>query len=176
MNTRLRRHFVSMEAQIQQNVPTTLSVEATNAISSLLNPIVADLIAFYVKLKGFHWHISGSQFVQNHELIEEYATQTLDSIDVFAERVRKMGANTISSIGHVSSLQKLKENDDPSLSANEIFELLIEDNNYLIEKMREIRGVCDEHGDTATSAIIDTFIDEVEKRVWFLNQLMSEAS
>jgi starvation-inducible DNA-binding protein len=148
--------------------PTDLSEEAVEAISASLNALLADTFALYVKTKNFHWHVSGPHFRSYHLLLDEQADQIEASIDVLAERVRKVGGTTIRSIGHIAQLQRLHDNDEQLVLPGDMLCELMADNKATIHNMREAHKLADEHEDVATASLLEIFIDEAEKRCWFL--------
>ena len=150
------------------STPTGLLAEATRDISAVLNLLLADLFALYLKTKNFHWHVSGPHFRDYHLLLDEQADQILATTDAVAERVRKVGGTTLRSIGHVTRLQRVLDNDAGYVSPLDMLAELRDDNLQLAARMREAHGLCDEHGDVATASMLEVWIDEAEKRVWFL--------
>ena len=150
------------------NTPTDLSDDAIQEVSVELNGLLADTFALYVKTKNFHWHVSGPHFRDYHELLDEQAEQIAASIDVLAERVRKIGGTTIRSIGHIAKLQRIHDNDDEIVLPGDMLSELMADNKAHIENMRKAHKVADEHEDVATASLLEVFIDEAEKRCWFL--------
>jgi starvation-inducible DNA-binding protein len=150
------------------NTPTDLTDDAIREISAALNGLLADTFALYVKTKNFHWHVSGPHFRDYHLLLDDQATQVEASIDVLAERVRKIGGTTIRSIGHISRLQRVEDNDDDFVLPGDMLNELMADNKAHIENMRKAHAVADEHEDVATASLLENFIDEAEKRCWFL--------
>src|SRR5246127_1189856 len=148
--------------------PTDLSEEAVRGISAALNGVLADSFALYLKTKNFHWHISGPHFRDYHLLLDERADQLFATTDVIAERVRKIGGTTLRSIGHVARLQRVSDNDADYVTPLDMLAELREDNSRLAARMRETHGVCDEHGDVATASLLEVWIDEAERRAWFL--------
>ena len=150
------------------HTPTDLSEEAVEAISGALNALLADTFALYVKTKNFHWHVSGPHFRSYHLLLDEQADQIEASIDVLAERVRKVGGTTIRSIGHIAQLQRLHDNDEDLVLPGDMLCELMADNKATIHNMREAHKLADEHEDVATASLLEGFIDEAEKRCWFL--------
>jgi len=148
--------------------PTDLGAQATKDISAALNLVLADLFALYVKTKNFHWHVSGPHFRDYHLLLDEQADQVFATTDPIAERVRKLGGTTLRSIGQISRLQRISDNDADYVTAADMLAELREDNRAIASRMREAHGVCDEHGDVATASLIEVWIDEAERRVWFL--------
>ena len=148
--------------------PTGLSERATRDISGALNALLADFFALYVKTKNFHWHVSGPHFRDYHLLLDEQADQLFATTDVIAERVRKVGGTTVRSIGHIAQLQRVLDNDAEYVTPLDMLAELRDDNAQLAQRLRETHGVCDEHGDVATASLIEIWIDEAERRVWFL--------
>jgi starvation-inducible DNA-binding protein len=148
--------------------PTDLSDDAMQSISAALNALLADTFALYVKTKNFHWHVSGPHFRSYHLLLDEQADQIEASIDVLAERVRKIGGTTIRSIGHIAQLQRVRDNDEDLVLPGDMLCELMADNKAQIHNMREAHKLADEHEDVATASLLEIFIDEAEKRCWFL--------
>ncbi len=148
--------------------PTGLGANATKDISAALNALLADMFALYLKTKNFHWHVSGPHFRDYHLLLDEQGSQIFATTDDIAERVRKIGGLTLRSIGHIARLQRLADNDAEYVTPQDMLAELREDNQQLIQHLRATHGVCDEHGDVATASLIETWIDEAERRVWFL--------
>jgi starvation-inducible DNA-binding protein len=148
--------------------PTDLGAQATKDISAALNLVLADLFALYMKTKNFHWHVSGPHFRDYHLLLDEQADQLYATTDPVAERVRKLGGATLRSIGQISRLQRVKDNDADYVTPLGMLAELREDNLQLVSRLREAHDVCDEHGDVATASLIEVWIDEAERRVWFL--------
>jgi starvation-inducible DNA-binding protein len=148
--------------------PTNLSAEATTNISGALNLLLADMFALYIKTKNFHWHISGPHFRDYHLLLDEHGDQIFDTTDAIAERVRKVGGTTIRSIGHIARLQRVLDNDADFVTPDDMLAELRDDNKQLITRMRSVHDLCDEEGDVATTSLLENWIDEAERRVWFL--------
>src|SRR5436189_5759812 len=148
--------------------PTNLGVDATRDISGALNLLLADLFALYLKTKNFHWHVSGPHFRDYHLLLDEQADQLFAITDTIAERVRKLGGTTLRSIKHVSALQRIEDNDADYVTPLDMLAELRDDNERLAGFMRAAHGVCDERGDVATASLLEVWIDEAERRVWFL--------
>jgi starvation-inducible DNA-binding protein len=149
-------------------VRTGLRPEATRDISGALNALLADFFALYLKTKNFHWHVSGPHFRDYHLLLDEQADQLFATTDVIAERVRKIGGTTLRSIGNVARLQRVSDNDADYVTPLDMLAELREDNLQLAARMRETHSVCDEHGDVATASFLEIWIDEAERRTWFL--------
>ncbi len=148
--------------------PTDLGSNATKDIAAALNLLLADVFALYMKTKNFHWHMSGPHFRDYHLLLDEQADQIYATTDPIAERVRKLGGKTLHSIGEVKRLQRILDNDADYVSPLDMLAELRDDNKHLVAAMRETHDVCDEHGDVATTSLIEVWIDEAERRIWFL--------
>ena len=155
-------------APARLDTPTDLSSEAVREVSAALNALLADTFALYVKTKNFHWHVSGPHFRDYHLLLDEQAEQLEGSIDILAERARKVGGTTIRSIGQIARLQRVKDNDKDYVAAIDMLNELMNDNKAQIQHMREAHQLADEHEDVATASLLENFIDEAEKRCWFL--------
>lgn len=155
-------------ARAPLKTPTDIGTNAARDVSAALNQLLADMFALYLKTKNFHWHASGPHFRSLHLLFDEQAEQILDTTDDIAERVRKLGNTTLRSIGHVGRLQRLEDNDSEFVDANDMLNELREDNLQLAANLREAHGLCDESNDVASASLIENWIDEAEKRVWFL--------
>ena len=148
--------------------PTDLGAEASKDISAALNLLLADVFALYMKTKNFHWHVSGPHFRDYHLLLDEQADQLYATTDPIAERVRKLGGTTLRSIGQISRYQRVKDNEADYVTPLAMLAELREDNQRLAASMREVHGVCEEHEDVATASLLEVWIDEAERRVWFL--------
>ncbi len=148
--------------------PTDLGEKASKDISGGMNAILADVFALYFKTKNFHWHMSGPHFRDYHLLLDEQADQIYAMGDPIAERIRKVGGSTIRSIGHIARLQRIKDNDAEYVEPLDMLAELREDNMSLSARLREVHNVVDEHGDIATASLIEVWIDETERRTWFL--------
>ncbi|HET7064301.1 MAG TPA: DNA starvation/stationary phase protection protein [Rudaea sp.] len=148
--------------------PTDLKGRATRDISAGMNAILADVFALYLKTKNFHWHMSGPHFRDYHLLLDEHADQLYAMTDPIAERIRKVGGSTLRSIGHIARLQRVKDNDADYVDPLDMLAELREDNQELATRLREVHGVVDEHRDIATASLIEVWIDETERRTWFL--------
>jgi len=145
-----------------------LSQEAVSSLSAELNVLLADVFALYIKTKNFHWHMSGPHFRDYHLLLDEQAEQIFEMTDDIAERVRKIGGATIRSIGQIGRLQRIADNDADYVDAEDMLAELREDNKGLVVRMREIHDLCDDAGDVATASLLETWIDEAQRRTWFL--------
>jgi starvation-inducible DNA-binding protein len=148
--------------------PTDLKGKATRDISAAMNAILADIFALYLKTKNFHWHMSGPHFRDYHLLLDEQADQIYAMTDPIAERIRKLGGSTLRSIGHIARIQRVRDNDAEYVEPSDMLAELREDNKSLAARLREAHNVCDEHHDIATASLIEVWIDETERRTWFL--------
>src|SRR6201994_3943506 len=148
--------------------PTDLSADATRDISGALNALLADVFVLYMKTKNFHWHMSGPHFRDYHLLLDEQADQLYAMSDPIAERIRKVGGNTLRSIGHIARLQRIKDNDADYVDPLDMLAELREDNQSLAARLREVHDVVDDARDIATASLIENWIDETERRTWFL--------
>jgi len=150
------------------DTPTDLKDKAVAEISRALNAILADSFALYLKTKNFHWHVSGPHFRDYHLLFDEQAAEIFAISDLIAERVRMNGGATLRSIGHIGKLQRLKDNDESFVPPGDMMRQLMDDNRALIASMHEAHKVCGRHRDIATASLLEEWIDQAEKRVWFL--------
>src|SRR6266498_617346 len=155
--------------------PTDLSGDAVEEISSNLRRLLADVFALYVKTKNFHWHMSGQHFRDYHLLLDEQATQIFAMTDDIAERARKIGGTTIRSITDIAKNQRLKDDNKEGVSPQEMIGELCDDNQQLTRSLRATHEVCDRHNDVATASLIEVWIDESERRTWFLAEIMQDA-
>lgn len=154
------------EAPLQ--TPTDLGANATRDVSASLTTLLADMFALYLKTKNFHWHMSGPHFRDYHLLLDEQADQIFAATDAIAERARKLGGMTLRSVGHIQRLQRIADNDADFVTPDDMLAELADDNRRLTTFLREVHDVCDEHNDVATASLIEVWIDEAERRVWFL--------
>jgi starvation-inducible DNA-binding protein len=150
------------------DTPTDLSDDAVQAISNALNPLVADLLALYVKTKNFHWHVSGPHFRDYHLLLDEHAERIFATVDELAERVRKIGGHTLRSIGHIAKLQRVRDNDADYVAPLDMLGELMDDNKELAANMRAAHEIADKHHDIGTASMLEVFVDQAERRTWFL--------
>jgi starvation-inducible DNA-binding protein len=150
------------------NTPTDLPAAATKDIAGAMNAILADVFALYLKTKNFHWHLSGPHFRDYHLMFDEQADQIFAMTDPIAERVRKIGGSTIKSIANIARLQRILDNDADYVDPEDMLAELCEDNKTLTGRLRAAHTVCEEHGDVATTSLIEIWIDETERRTWFL--------
>ena len=170
-----KRHELEDRQRSPLLTPSDLPAEATREISEELNALLADVFALYLKTKNFHWHMSGSHFRDYHLLLDEQADQVFAMTDPIAERVRKLGGATIRSIGHISRLQRVQDNDAEYVDPQDMLSELRSDNRDLAQRLREMHGVCDESRDIATASLIETWVDETERRAWFLFEATRKA-
>ena len=153
---------------------TDLSGDAVEEISSNLRKLLADVFALYLKTKNFHWHMRGRHFRDYHLLLDEQATQIFAMTDTIAERARKIGGTTIHSIGDIARYQRVKDNNKDEVGALDMIAELRDDNQQLTRSMRATHEVCDRHNDVATTSLIEVWIDESERRTWFLAEIVQD--
>jgi starvation-inducible DNA-binding protein len=161
-----RRQSQSVPAALA--TPTDLGANATRDIAAALNGLLVDVFALYLKTKNFHWHMSGPHFRDYHLMLDEQSDQIFAMTDVLAERVRKVGHLTLHSIGEISRNQRITDNDAPYVTPQDMLAELREDNGMLAQRMREAHDMIDEQRDVATASLLEVFIDETERRAWFL--------
>jgi starvation-inducible DNA-binding protein len=159
---------LNREQRASLNTPTDLGDAASRDISAALNGVLADVFALYLKTKNFHWHMSGPHFRDYHLLLDEQAEQIFAMTDPIAERVRKVGGATLRSIGHIARTQRVLDNDAEYVEPEDMLTELREDNSALTARLREAHNVCDDHRDVASASLIEVWIDETERRRWFL--------
>ncbi len=150
------------------DTPTDLSAEGVNRISASLNVLLADAFALYIKTKNFHWHVSGRHFHDYHLMLDEQSDAIFATTDQLAERVRKLGGATLKSIGQIAKHQTIQDNDEDYVPPREMLRELMEDNKHMAAAMRKAHKLCDDHEDTGTASLLEQFIDETERRTWFL--------
>jgi starvation-inducible DNA-binding protein len=148
--------------------PSDISPESVKEISGALNALLADVFTLYLKTKNFHWHMSGPHFRDYHLLLDEHGDQILTIADDIAERVRKIGGTTIRSIGHIVRLQRIPDNDAEYVTPADMLSELYEDNKALVLSMRAAHDLCDAAGDVATTSLLENWIDDAQRRIWFL--------
>lgn len=171
MKPRARRPVVQNGKAMQEaplRTGTDLEAAAVHEIAGALNKALADVFALYLKTKNFHWHMSGPHFRDYHLLLDEQADQIFAMSDPLAERVRKLGGTTVRSIGHVARLQRISDNDADYVEPSDMLAELRDDNRALAASLRATHDLCDEHRDVASASLIETWIDETERRTWFL--------
>lgn len=154
-------------------VPSDLKEKDRLNIAASVTPLVADAFALYVKTKNFHWHLSGSHFRDYHLLFDEQADQVFAMVDVLAERVRKLGFPTIHSIGQIAKLTSIKDDDELFVEPKEMLKRLLKDNQEFQKRLRAAHQVCQDGNDSATTSILEIYLDETERRIWFLFETQS---
>ena len=160
--------MVASRVREELETPTDLSREAVRDIPAALGALLADVFALYVKTKNFHWHMSGPHFRDYHLLLDEQSDQIFAMTDPIAERARKIGGTTIRSIGHIARQQRILDNDAEYVDPQDMLAELRDDNQQLTKEMRRVHELCDEGGDVATASLLENWIDETERRTWFL--------
>ena len=150
------------------DTPTDMPQAAADKISASLNTLLADAFALYVKTKNFHWHVSGRHFRDYHLMLDQQSDDIFATTDQLAERVRKLGGTTLRSIGQIGKLQTIKDNNESYVPPREMLRELMEDNKHVAAAMRKANKLCDDHEDSGTAGLLETFIDETERRTWFL--------
>ncbi len=160
--------MTSTHTKEKLGTPTDLGDNATKDISAALSGLLADVFALYIKTKNFHWHLSGPHFRDWHLMLDEQSAQIFAMTDDIAERARKIGGTTIRSIGQIAKQQRILDNDAEYVEAHEMLAELRDDNKQLTSIMREVHNVADEHNDVATASLLENWIDETERRTWFL--------
>jgi starvation-inducible DNA-binding protein len=153
---------------------TDLSQAQISAVTEALNPLIADHISLYIKTKNYHWHLSGPRFRDLHLLFEEQAEALLAAVDVMAERVRRIGGTTVRSIGHISQLRTLSDDNDDFVSPREMAHRLMEDHNQIVQNMRAAAELCDQNKDLGTTNELQELLDKAERRKWFLFEISQE--
>src|SRR3954469_21821746 len=173
----MHRNGSTKTAELQQRrnapltTPTDLTRSVTKDITGAMNAILADVFALYLKTKNFHWHMGGPHFRDYHLLLDEHGDQLFAMTDPIAERVRKIGGLTIKSIGEISRVRRVLDNDADYVDPADMIAELAEDNKTLAARLREAHNVCDEHRDVATASLVEVWIDETERRTWFLTEI-----
>ena len=175
MNNKVRALDTTRKPAPALDTPTDLSNEAVSKLSTKLNEILADAFALYLKTKNFHWHVSGPHFRDYHLLLDEQSEQIFGTTDELAERVRKIGGTTLRSIGHIAKLQTISDNNDDFVPAHEMLRELMNDNKHVAASMRECHELADKYEDAATGGLLENFIDETERRTWFLFEATRDA-
>jgi starvation-inducible DNA-binding protein len=162
----------SYPAPTQLATETDLSPQEAKAITEAVNPLIADAFALYVKTKNFHWHLYGSHFRDYHLLLDEQADAIFESIDIMAERVRKVGGTTIRSISHIGQLQTIEDDNSDVVPAGEMVRILMKDNGHIAKLIRDAITVCDKNRDSPTSNLLQDILDKTERRKWFLYEVV----
>ena len=150
------------------DTPTDLPKDGVDKVSKALNGLLADAFALYLKTKNFHWHVSGRHFRDYHLMLDEQSDQIFATTDQLAERVRKLGGTTLRSIGQIGKFQTIKDNDEAYVPPREMLRELMNDNKLVVAAMRKAHDVCDDANDVASASLLENFIDETERRTWFL--------
>jgi starvation-inducible DNA-binding protein len=154
---------------------TSSALNRPSDVVSGLNALLADNFALYLKTKNFHWHMNGPHFRDYHLLFDEQASQIFAATDMMAERVRKLGGQTLKSIGHISRLQKIADNDAEKVTARDMLAELLRDNRFLAQEMKVLHAVCDETEDVSTASLLENWIDEADGRAWFLAETVQHS-
>ncbi len=175
MNNKVRALDTRRRPAAPLDTPTDLSADAVSQISAKMNEILATTFALYIKTKNFHWHVSGPHFRDYHLLLDEQAEQIFASTDDLAERVRKIGGITLRSIGQISKLQGIEDNDASYVAPGDMLRELMGDNKKVVAAMRACHKICDDHEDVATASLLENFIDQAERRLWFLFEASRKA-
>lgn len=155
--------------------PTDLGDNAVKDIAGALNQLLADSFALYLKTKNFHWHVSGPHFRGYHLMLDEQAAQIIGATDDMAERARKLGGQTLKSIGQIAAMTTVKDNDADDVDADAMLAELLADNRAFVTALRAAHALCDDHGDAASAGMIEDWLDQTEKRVWFLYESLRPA-
>ena len=151
--------------------PTDLRPEEAKAVVEAVNPLIADSLALFVKVKNFHWHVSGPHFRDYHLLFDEQAEAIMGSVDELAERVRRIGGTTIRSVSHISELQTIEDDNEEFVPWDRMIHRLLDDNRQIAEAQRAAIEVCEDNRDTPTANLLQDILNETEKRIWFLNEI-----
>ena len=168
----IQKRVKSYPAPVPLATATDLKPEEIKAVTEAVNPLIADAFSLYVKTKNFHWHLAGPHFRDYHLLFDEHAEAIFDSIDIMAERVRKIGGTTIRSISHIGQIQTIQDDNNDFVSAEDMVRRLLDDNAHVAKSVREAISVCDRNRDSATSNSLQDILDKTERRVWFLFELL----
>jgi starvation-inducible DNA-binding protein len=176
MSAAERRSAQSPRSSVPGALATVTDIEASNVsvIAEAVNPLIADALALYVKTKNFHWHLSGPRFRDYHLLFDEHAASILESVDVLAERVRKIGGTTLRSIEHIGRLQRIPDDNDDYVPASEMIRRLLNDNRQIAERQRAAIDLCDSRGDSPTGNLLQEILDQTERRIWFLFEMTQD--
>jgi starvation-inducible DNA-binding protein len=158
------------------DTPTDLGSNAVRDIAGAMNELLADVFGLYLKTKNFHWHMSGPHFRDYHLMLDEQSDQIFAMTDPIAERVRKIGGTTIRSIGNIAKLQRIKDNDADFVDPLDMLAELRDDNKDLVSRLRSVHDVAEEHNDVATTSLLEVWIDETERRLWFLFEASRNAN
>lgn len=159
----------------QLSVPTDLTPAQAKAVTDAVNPLIADSFALYVKTKNFHWHLSGPRFRDLHLLFDEHATQIFEGIDPMVERIRKIGGTSIRSLTHASKLQTIHDDNDEFVAPKEMVHRLLLDNRHIVQQIHKAAGIADDNKDLATSNLLESLLDDAERRTWFLYEIAQDS-
>ena len=162
------RNKIAERRKSPLHTPSDIGPQRVKEIAGALNALLADVFTLYLKTKNFHWHMSGPHFRDYHLLLDEHADQIFAMTDDIAERVRKIGGTTIRSIGHISRLRRIADNDAEFVAPGDMLGELREDEKGLVLKMQAVHGLCDDSGDVATAGLLENWIDQAQRRIWFL--------
>ncbi len=162
------RNKIAERRKSPLHTPSDIEPQGVKEITGALNALLADVFTLYLKTKNFHWHMSGPHFRDYHLLLDEHADQIFAMTDDIAERVRKIGGTTIRSIGHISRLRRIADNDAEFVDSGDMLGELREDEKGLVLKMQAVHGLCDDSGDVATAGLLENWIDQAQRRIWFL--------
>jgi starvation-inducible DNA-binding protein len=162
------RNKIAERRKSPLHTPSDIEPQRVKEITGALNALLADVFTLYLKTKNFHWHMSGPHFRDYHLLLDEHADQIFAMTDDIAERVRKIGGTTIRSIGHISRLRRIADNDAEFVDPGDMLGELREDEKGLVLKMQAVHGLCDDSGDVATASLLENWIDQAQRRIWFL--------
>lgn len=173
-NKKFNRAHAVKDMTSPLKTPSDLSEEACRDISAAMNAMLADTYTLYFKTKNFHWHVSGPHFRDYHLLLDEQAHQIFEMTDAIAERVRKLGGTTLKSLAQITEMQRIEENDADYVTPKDMLSELREDNLSFTASLRETRDLCDEHGDVGSASMLEVWIDESERRSWFLFETTRE--
>jgi starvation-inducible DNA-binding protein len=171
-----RTRIPTFPAPRQLGTPTDLKPNEVRVVVEAVNPLIADAFALYSKTKNYHWHLAGSHFRDYHLLLDEQADQIFESIDPMAERVRRVGGTTLRSITHISQLQTIPDDNEEYVPPAEMMRRLLADNQHIAEAQRKAIEICDQNRDAATSNVLQEILDDTEKRVWFLYEIVQGAN
>jgi starvation-inducible DNA-binding protein len=164
----ITKHELDGHRAASHTPQTDIAPESIREISGALTVLLADVFALYVKTKNFHWHMSGPHFRDYHLLLDEHGDQLFRMTDDIAERVRKIGGTTLRSVGHIARIKRIADNDADHVTPKDMLSELWEDNKALVLSMRSAHNVCDDAGDVATTSVLENWIDEAQRRAWFL--------
>jgi starvation-inducible DNA-binding protein len=168
MNDHIKQEQLRRRREAPLTTPSDLTANASRDIAGGMNAILADVFALYMKTKNFHWHMSGPHFRDYHLMLDEHADQLFAMTDLIAERIRKIGGSTLRSIGHIARIQRMKDNDAEFVDSLDMLAELREDNAQLASRLRAVHDLLNEHRDIASASLIEGWIDEAERRTWFL--------